>query len=670
MMPNPEALMVGSEQVYPAVEQFETLFGNIFDFYGSLDRSGNVNEIGGRIFARTSADPKLLVGQPFAQTVFWQSSENTSKVLEKSIQTAGGGEYTRLLVDFRISADEKVPVELHLQPAATEMSGTIYIFGRIVEPPGRVAPGKEESEQLLSAAENAEIGLWYWDFVDDSIYSTPRCNELLGLPAYETVTSRSFLKAVHPNDRSSVEDYLQNSRLAGSKYEIEFRVVYPDETVDWVSAEGKSFLDSGGQPDRMMGVLRKITEEKLAAEELAMVYDREKKARDEAVAANRAKDLFLGFVSHELRTPLNTIQGWAQILLTKEVDPQTQRNALETIERSVHAQTKLINDLVDSARVASGRLKLEYRPTNLYEVVRGSYEGQRPAAEAHNLQYEFESDSKDIAVTGDAGRLQQVFNNLISNAIKFTPEGGRVVVTVETADRSAKVRVRDTGHGISSDVLPYIFEQWSQGDAPRTRNMGIGLGLSIVKVLVLRHRGAVEAVSEGLGKGSEFTVTLPLSASGNVDIHDSQPPESRSPRPLEGLSLLVVEDDHDSREVLQLFLEQHGAKVAAAESPRQAYQILGDSMGDLPNVIISDIGMPEEDGYSMVSRIRNLPVSEGGSIPAIALSAFNSSESRQQAFDVGFQKYATKPFDDESLIRDILELARTPLAINSENAPQ
>ena len=649
----------------PLSAQLKFLFGNVFDFYASLDIRGNVLEMAGRIFERTSADPKLLVGQPFAQTVFWQSSENTSKLVERSIQTASAGEYTKLLVDFRVSADEKVPVELHLQPSDDDSPHTIYVFAQAALPRSEGVAAKAESEQLLSAAENAEIGLWYWDFVDDTIYSTPRCNELLGLPVYESITPFSFIRVVHPNDRAALEDYLQNSRLAGTKYEVEFRVVYPDESVDWISAEGKSFLDNAGQPDKMMGVLRKITEEKLAAEELAMVYDREKKARDEAVAANRAKDLFLGFVSHELRTPLNTIQGWAQILLTKDVDPQTQRNALETIERSVHAQTKLINDLVDSARVASGRLKLEYRPTNLYEIVRGSYEGQRPAAEAHRLQYEFESDTKDIAVTGDAGRLQQVFNNLISNAIKFTPEGGHVVVSVETTDRVAKVRVRDTGHGISADVLPHIFEQWAQGDAPRTKNMGIGLGLSIVKVLVLRHRGTVEAVSEGLGKGSEFTVSLPLSESGNVDIHDSQPPEIRTARPLEGLKLLIVEDDHDSREVLQLFLEQHGAKVAAAESPRQAYALLSDSVGHLPNVIISDIGMPQEDGYSMVARIRKMPANEGGMIPAIALSAFNSAESRQQATDAGFQKYSTKPFDDESIIRDILELVRNPAAVTS-----
>ncbi|HKX84489.1 MAG TPA: ATP-binding protein [Pyrinomonadaceae bacterium] len=669
MTANRQVPMVESEPVCPFSGQLKFLFGNIFDCYGTLDRTGSVIEIAGRIFERTSADPKLLSGEPFAQTVFWQSSENTSKVLEKSIQTAASGEYTKLLVDFRISADEKVPVELHLQPSG-ESPDKIYIFGQVIKSRNDVVTGKVESEQLLAAAENAEIGLWYWDFVDDTIYSTPRCNELLGLPAYEEVTSRSFLKVLHPNDRASVEDYLQSSRLAGTKYEVEFRVVYPDETVDWVSAEGKSFLDSAGRPDRMMGVLRKITDEKLAAEELAIVYDREKKARDEAVAANRAKDLFLGFVSHELRTPLNTIQGWAQILLTKEVDSVTQRNALETIERSVHAQTKLINDLVDSARVASGRLKLEYRATNLYEIVRGSYEGQRPAAEAHRLQYEFESVSKEIAVTGDAGRLQQVFNNLISNAIKFTPEGGRVVVSIETGNRAVKVHVRDTGHGISADALPHIFEQWSQGDAPRTKNMGIGLGLSIVKVLVLRHRGTVEATSEGLGKGSEFTVTLPLTESGSVDIHDSHPPEATETRPLEGLRILVVEDDHDSREVLQLFLQQHGANVAAADSPRQAYTILSNSIGRLPNVIISDIGMPDEDGYSMVSRIRQLPASEGGLVPAIALSAFNSSESRQRAFEAGFQKYSTKPFDDSSIIRDILDLARTREKIKPGSAPR
>jgi CheY-like chemotaxis protein len=407
----------------------------------------------------------------------------------------------------------------------------------------------------------------------------------------------------------------------------------------------------------MMGIVRKITEQKYAVSELAKVYDREKKARDEAVEANRAKDFFLAFVSHELRSPLNAILGWSKILLTKKVDESTRKNALETIERSARLQTKLINDLVDSARVASGKLRLEFHPTNLCEIVRVAYQAQKPTADAHNLEFSFATDCDEIVVFGDAGRLQQVLTNLISNAIKFTPDGGKVAIELSKTPETVTVSVKDTGQGISADALPNIFNQFSQGEVGRTRsNTGLGLGLSIVKILVAKHGGSVRAFSEGLGKGSEFVVTLPLS--------DSLPPVEAieedtsfgSRRPLVDKRILVVEDDADSREVLQLFLEQAGARVWSAESAKAAVEILTREPRDLPDLIISDLAMPEEDGYSMISRIRQMSRQAGGAIPAIALSAFTTIESKQKAFESGFQIYSTKPFEPDRLVADILQL--------------
>ena len=220
-------------------------------------------------------------------------------------------------------------------------------------------------------------------------------------------------------------------------------------------------------PSRMMGIVRKITEQKYAVSELAKVYDREKRARDEAVEANRAKDFFLAFVSHELRSPLNAILGWSKILLTKKVDEATRKNALETIERSARLQTKLINDLVDSARVASGKLRLEFHPTNLCEIVRVAYQAQKPTADAHNLDFTFTSDCDEVIVFGDAGRLQQVLTNLISNAIKFTPDGGKVAIDIKTTRETVTVSVKDTGQGINPEALPNIFQQFSQGEVGR-----------------------------------------------------------------------------------------------------------------------------------------------------------------------------------------------------------
>ncbi|MBL8184596.1 MAG: response regulator, partial [Blastocatellia bacterium] len=600
------------------------LFDEIFELYGTIDAVGRVADMRGRIFDRTNTDPDLLVGQILSETVFWQSSQNTSKLLSNAIETAGSGKKVEIILDFRISVDEKIPLDITLLPLARpDEPATIFVCAITHDRSiGDSLHVKRESVQLLAAAENAEIGLWFWDFPEERVYATPQCNELLGLPAYGALSYESFINTVHSDDREFVSNFLAESRRLGTKYEEEFRVIYPGGEVEWICVEGKSFVNSNGEPIKMMGVVRKITEQKLAAEELSKVYDREKKARDEAVEANRAKDFFLAFVSHELRAPLNAILGWSKILLTKEVDEETRRNALETIERSARVQTKLINDLVDSARVASGKLRLEYRPTNLYELVRGSFQAQKPAAEAKGITLEFGSDRADLSVYGDANRLQQVFGNLISNAIKFTPEGGKVAVNIESTDSTASIVVSDTGQGINPDALPSIFRQFSQGDANQTRSSaGLGLGLSIAKILAERHGGSIEAHSPGIGNGSTFTVRLPLANAAVQPLAASVTAPSAEQMPLKGLKILVVEDDADSREVLQLFLEQSGAAVVTATNARSAIRMLTNGSDRLPDAIISDLAMPEEDGYSMMKRIRAMSKESGGQIPALALSA-------------------------------------------------
>lgn len=629
------------------------IFGNIFDFFGLLDPEGRVMELFGRIFETTNANPHLLTGQVFPETVFWQSSEMTPKLLARAISNAARGENSKLVLDFRISADEKAAMEVCVQQLPP--GNSIFICGQCVtERRSQLRPDPGAREQLLFAAENAAIGLWYWEFAEDRIHATPRCNELFGLPAYETFGYESYHEAIFPEDRDFVDGFLTASRNGGTQYQEEFRVQYPDGSIEWISAEGRSFLDENGKPHRMTGVVQKITEQKHAAEEIAKIHEREKKARDEAVEANRAKDFFLAFVSHELRGPLNAIQGWSNILRTKTVDEETRSNAIEIIDRSAKAQTKLINDLVDSARVASGKLRLEYRPTNLYDIVRNSWQANMPTAQGKNVQLEFRSDRESIPLFGDSSRLQQVFGNLLSNAIKYTPEGGQVFVDVETGEDTVRVQVTDTGYGIDPVALPHIFKQFSQGDIDQGRtNIGLGLGLSIVKILVTRHGGLVQAESEGLGKGARFTVTLPLT---DKPLLDEVEPTARpvKGRPLEGSLIFIVEDDPDSREVLELFLAQNGAAVKSFESVRSAMTAFGSN--GLPSIIISDLGMPDEDGYSLIQRIRSLSPETGGAVPAIALSAFTSEESRRKALEFGFNKYCTKPFEHDQLIRDLLDL--------------
>jgi PAS domain S-box-containing protein len=518
---------------------------------------------------------------------------------------------------------------------------------------------RKQSDQLILAAEQADIGLWYWDHIRERLYSTPRCNEIFDIAAYEELSYDKVLTVVHPDDRDFVEKFFDETRRAGSRYEEEFRVIYSDGRIEWICAEGRSYLDVTGRPERMVGVVQRITEQKLAAEELDRVYERERRARDEAEIANRAKDFFLAFVSHELRSPLNAILGWSRILQSREVDDATRKKAYETIEKNANIQTKLINDLVDSTRVATGKIKLEYRHLNLIDLARSSFEANRPEAENHGLAYEFTADVDSAPVFGDYGRLQQALGNLLSNAIKFTPNGGKVAVSVTVEEETVVFVVEDTGQGIDPIELPDIFKQYAQGDAERVRKSGgLGLGLSIANILITKHGGRVTAESIGLGHGARIEVRLPLTTGAETEAPVEVVKERDTGKRLDGFDILIVEDDPDSREVLQIFLEQSGASVRTADSARSAMNLFSDVRAKRPDILISDLAMPDEDGYSLISRIRQLPPEKGGQIPALALSAFASAESRQRAFDAGFHRYLTKPFEPGLIVDQVVALRK------------
>jgi len=634
--------------------QSRTIFEQVFAFFGTLSPAGYVLSLEGNVFERTATDPKLIIGQKFSETVYWQSSEHIPELLDKAISDAASGTKSKIPLDFRVGAGEIINIEFYLQPL-NEIREIFFCAQEVTERERAIEYHKERGEQLLFAAENAEVGLWHWDLGTNKIFTTPKCNELFEIPAHEIFTYQSFLKIVHPEDIERVQAALQESQINGKEYNSEYRVIYSDGNIHWISARGRTFLDAEGNPKNMMGLVRKVTDKKLANEELSKVYDREKKARSEAEEANRAKDFFLAVVSHELRSPLNAILGWSRILLTKTVDETTKKNALETIEKSARAQAKLIDDLVDSARVSSGKMRLELQPVNLYEIVKTVYFAQRPTAEARKINLEFSADKESGQVFGDSIRLQQIFTNLLSNALKFTTEGGSININMRSVEAAVEVSITDTGQGISPESLPNIFLQFKQGENKTSRSQtGLGLGLSIVKILAEKHNGQIKAESAGIGQGATFTVTLPLSGSEIAAPDETKKPTTKKEaKPLVGINILVVEDDMDSREVLHLFLEQSGANVKSADSAAQAMTYLRESNGDLPDVIVSDLAMPDEDGYALISRIRELSRERGGDIPAMALSAFASNDNKQKAFDSGFQKYHTKPFDPDGIIEDI-----------------
>lgn len=640
-------------------DQTEDIFENIFDFFGTLTTEGKVISLQGKIFERTETDPQLIFSQKFSETVYWQSTEHTSFEFDKAVEIAISGKNHKTLLDFRVNADVKISISLFLQPIFDDNHKVNKIFFCALENFTRgkeVEYYKERGEHLLYAAENAGIGLWYWDLAENRIDSTPKCNELFEVEPHGIITFDSFLQIVHPEDRERVAAALRHSQEHGQEYNSEYRVIYSNGNMNWIAARGMTFLDDEGNPQNMMGIVQKITDSKLATEELAAIYAREKKARDEAEEANRSKDFFLAVVSHELRSPLNAILGWTKILLTREVDEATRINALETIEHSARSQSKLINDLIDSARVASGRLRLELRPINLYETIKTVYNLQTPAAEAKNTNLELFTDNEKITVFGDTVRLQQVFTNLLSNAIKFT-NAGKIKIDIKTGENDVKVAVIDNGQGISPNTLPNIFRQFQQGDDKnQLSESGLGLGLSIAKILTEKHNGKVEAASKGIGHGSTFTITLPLHNTEQEFIAEKNERSRQKGNLLDGIKILIVEDDSDSREVLQLIFEQSGAIINTAESAEQAMNLLREAANDLPDVIVSDIAMPNEDGYSLIERIRKLTVERGGTIPALALSAFTSNDNKNKAYLAGFQKYHTKPFDPDGIIEDIRSL--------------
>jgi CheY-like chemotaxis protein/PAS domain-containing protein len=648
---------------FDATPQTQEIFQEAFAFYGTLSSEGYLLDLKGKVFNDAMVEPELLVGHRFAETVFWQSAPHFPELLEKSIEDAKTGAKIKTELKFRVSAQNILTIELNLFPRLDDQGVVNEIFFFAVDVSERVRETdffKDRSEHLLYAAESADIGLWFWDLIKDEIFSTPKCNEFYELAPHELFTYEYFIRTLHPEDRERVINELRESQVNDTEFNVKYRIIYSDESIQWLTVRGKTFYDAEKNPASMMGVVRKITEKKLATEELEKVNESVRRARDEAEDANRAKDYFLAIVSHELRSPLNAILGWSKILLTKEVDEKTRRNALETIERSAKSQAKLIEDLVDSSRIASGKLRLELRPVKMFDIVKNAYNAQKPSAETKNIQLDFEGEETTEQVFGDSVRLQQVFTNLLTNALKFTPDGGRVIIRFEANEKIARISVQDNGQGISPESLPTIFRQFAQGDEKTTRDRsGLGLGLTIVKTLVEKHGGKIKAESLGLGHGSTFTVTLPLIQAENKkeEINSDDSPQNEA-QLLNGVKVLVVEDDQDSREVLQLFLEQSGAKVESAESASEAWQLLTDSKEDVPDIIVSDLAMPVEDGYSFISRIRRVTNENVKEIPALALSAFASAENKQKALDCGFQLYHTKPFEPDGIVKDILLLLK------------
>jgi len=385
--------------------------------------------------------------------------------------------------------------------------------------------------------------------------------------------------------------------------------------------------------------------------QLQQFLESEQAARAEAETANRIKDEFLAVLSHELRSPLNPILGWSKLLQSGKLDKTKTNQALAAIERNAKLQSELITDLLDVSRILQGKLSLNIYPVDLAATIRGAIETVQLAAQVKSIEIETNLSAGVGHVLGDATRLQQVIWNLVSNAVKFTPEGGRVTVQLEPVGEQAQITVVDTGKGISADFLPYVFDYFRQADASTTRNFGgLGLGLAIVHHLVELHGGTVFAESRGEGLGATFTVNLP-----KLPIQPFVKPvantSKRSPN-LSGVRVLVVDDEADAREFIAFALEMAGASTLAAKTGGEAFAALSQSP---PDVILSDIGMPDMDGYMLMRQIRALTPEQGGNVPAIALTAYAGEIDQQRALSAGFQVHLSKPVDLERLVNAIAQ---------------
>src|SRR6201988_1473756 len=508
---------------------------------------------------------------------------------------------------------------------------------------------RKRAEQALRESEDR-----YRDLVDNShelmcthdldgrvISVNPWAARVLGYKQ-EALVGMNIRDGLVPEYRYQFDQYIEKVKTEGSARGVMRVRTASGETRLWEYYN--TLRTQGVEKPIVRGMAHDATERRKA-------LDREKEARMEAEGANRVKDEFLATLSHELRTPLTAIMGWADLLLHDEVEPEKRRQAIETIFRNANSQCQLINDLLEVSRIITGKIRVEFMACELHSIIEAAAESIRPTAEAKGVRLQVLLEPQVGPVFGDRERLQQIVWNLLSNGVKFTGRGGLVQVMLQRINSHVEIVVSDTGVGINSEVVPHVFERFRQADGSTTRTYGgLGLGLAIVRHLVELHGGTAWAESAGAHQGSKFTVRLPAMTSDDHPLPEDfkQPAiaevETRDQRPssLQGLRVLVVDDEIDARTLLTMMLEKCGAQVIAVGSSREGLESVESW---LPDVLIADIGMPVEDGYGLMRKVRALPKKKGGHTPALALTAYARTEDRVRALSEGYQVHLAKPVD-------------------------
>jgi signal transduction histidine kinase len=484
------------------------------------------------------------------------------------------------------------------------------------------------------------MGTWDWDLATNSVQWSDNLARIHGLPPGSfDGTFASYEREIHPDDRAKVFASVQRALAEGVPHDVEYRLVAPDGSIRWCEGKGRVEYD-GSTPARMSGVCVIVTRRKEA--ELARLAAAEESARQ--------KDEFLATLSHELRTPLNAIVGWVQLLQHGKLTEERTAHAINVIARNARLQAQLIDDILDVSRIITGKLEIERQPIAVAQLIDSVITGIAPLADAKGLAVTHDIARDLPPIEGDPRRLHQVLANVLTNAVKFTPQGGSIHLRCHASGRTVTIAVTDSGVGVPAEFLPFVFDRFRQADSQTTRQHGgLGLGLAIARYLVEQHGGAMRADSAGPGKGTTFSIELP-SAIGAIPASPEQGADERAVR-LDGLSILALDDQADSREMLAHVLVDRGARVVQADTADGALALLAQHPVD---VIIADIAMPIVDGYEFMRRLR----ATGCTRPAVAVTAFARTDDRDRALQSGYSAFVTKPIDTALLVRAVRDCAR------------
>jgi PAS domain S-box-containing protein len=559
--------------------------------------------------------------------------------------------------------------EVHYSPLRDETGAIVGGIG--ILPPVTVCKNPEKTSgasyrRLTSHLENSPLAVVEWDSDFRVSRWTESAEALFGWKAEEVLGKHvNEWRFVFSEDVNAVELVTDRQRsglevqgvLHNRNYTKDGSVVH----CEWYNSV---LHDDNGNLVSVLSLVLNVTARKKAEEENAALLVRERDARRHAEEADRLKDEFLATLSHELRTPLTSILGWASMIRNGEVDGSSAERAIETIERNARSQARLIDDLLDVSRIITGNLRLDLNPLNLAPIVEAAVDALRPTADAKGIELQTNFSPTSLLVRGDANRLRQIIWNLLSNAIKFTPRGGNVRIDLTCDESVVRLVVSDTGEGISAEFLPYVFDRFRQAEGSISRKQGgLGLGLAVVRHLLELHGGTVSAKSEGIGTGSTFTVDLPMAEERRDPARAEERAREVERRRsllgekirLDGIHVLLVEDDDDSRKLLGMMLKQQGAEVSTAATAADAFNLFCEK---LPDVLVSDIGMPDEDGYELVRKIRTLPVGRGALTPAIALTGYATRKDRERSLSAGYQRHIAKPVEQSELVTAIASLVR------------